>query len=336
MRQLIATAAVVVLVAAALASGAGAQVVPDPRDGGQVAGVFDNDNGSGVTVVAGVSGSVPGNAGVAGDTSRASRPCAVLSARLLTSGADTLGTYPATLTGAEVAAARTSSLEDGGFYVRYCQRESGVWELVAVFQFQEGDSVPVEPVVAPEALAQLALARIVVPAPRPATAPAISADTLVGITTWLWVDPAQWRPLTASAAAGGLEVTATVTPTLVTWDMGEGRGTEPIVCRGPGTPYRPDIRDKYQRTNCGYVYQWASFDHPAQADPRDADDDRYHASATIAWSVSWSASNGASGTLADLSSTAPFALRVDEVQAVICYNTRLGDCRADDAVGGPA
>jgi hypothetical protein len=308
------------------------QAQSDTVNDGNAFGSLDTSTGPGLRVVVGAGGAVTGAAGSGGGGGAVgSRPCAILPAQPQTSGADTFGAFPPTLTDAEVAAGRTASLTDGGFYVRYCLETPGLWELVAVFQFQEGTPAPVTPVIAPEALAQLALAQIVVPKPRPATAPAIDVDTLVGIETWLWVDRAQWQPLTASAEAGGLRVTATVTPQRVTWDMGEGRGKEPVVCQGPGTPYRQDVRDKYQHTSCGYVYQWASFDHPAQDDPRAAGDDRYHASATITWSVAWSASNGAEGTLADLRSTAPFALRVDDVQAVVCYNTRLGDCHADAA-----
>ena len=235
--------------------------------------------------------------------------------------------YPQALGDAEVAGLRTSSLADGSFYLRYCLL-NGVWTLVGVFQFRQGQPAVPEAAVDPVVLAQLALARIDLPKPRPSTAPAMTADTLVGITTWLWIDPDQWQPLQAQAEAGGLRVTATVTPASVTWDMGEGRDTAPVVCHGPGTPYRRDVTDGMQHTDCGYVYRWASFDHRAD-DTRALADDRYHASATIRWTVHWQASNGVDGNLADLESTTAFDLKVDEVQAVVCVGTRVGGCSAD-------
>ena len=285
---------------------------------------------SGVEVVVGSRETVPGGAPTpASDGVSAALQCVIVAAQPRTSGPDTLPSYPQTLTASEVAGLRTSQLVDGSFYLRYCLTE-GVWTLVGVFQFREGQAAVPVAAVDPAALAQLAVARIDLPEPRPSTAPAMSVDTLVGITTWLWIDPAQWRPLQAEAQAGVLRVTATVTPVSVTWDMGEGRGTEPVVCRGPGTAYRRDVKDDVQRTTCGYVYRWASFDHGG-GDRRDVGDDRYHGSATIRWAVHWTASNGEENDLADLSTTTAFDLRVDEVQAVVCVGTPLGQCDA----GGP-
>ena len=61
-----------------------------------------------------------------------------------------------------------------------------------------------------------------------------------------------------------------------------------------------------------------------------AADDRYHASATIRWAVHWRASNGEQNDLADLATTTAFALKVDEVQAVVCVGVPLGACHAGD------
>jgi hypothetical protein len=207
-------------------------------------------------------------------------------------------------------------------FALYCQTQADLWTFSGVGPFQPTGGGP-----APAETAELALSQIVVPSPGIRTAPALELTGLVGIATWLWVEPSTWRPLSASASAGGLTVTATVTPTSVTWEMGEGRGTEPVVCDGPGTPYRLDVADALQRTDCSYTFQWASTDHRRGSDDGLADDDDlYHASATVTWSVRWAASNGESGALASITSTTSFDLRVGEVQAVVCYETDLSEC----------
>jgi hypothetical protein len=316
---------------AALAAPESAVQQSDSTQQGNIHGGLDESGPDpGVQIVVGGPGTVP--AAATTDRSGATpahTQCAIVPAQPATSGADSLPRFPETLGADEVAGLRTLQLVDGSFYLRYCLTE-GVWTLVGVFQFRQGQAAVPVAAVDPAALAQLAVARIDLPAPRPSTAPAMSVDTLVGITTWLWIDPGQWRPLTAEAQAGLLRVTATVTPVSVTWDMGEGRGTEPVVCRGPGTAYRRDVKDDLQQTTCGYVYRWASFDHGG-GDRRDVGDDRYHGSATIRWAVHWTASNGEENDLADLSTTTAFDLRVDEVQAVVCVGTPLGQCDA----GGP-
>jgi hypothetical protein len=207
-------------------------------------------------------------------------------------------------------------------FALFCHTADNLWTFSGVGPFQQPGGGP-----APAETAELALSQIVVPAPGIRTAPALELTGLVGIATWLWVEPTTWRPLSASASAGGLTVTATVTPTSVTWDMGEGRGTEPVVCDGPGTPYRLDVADSLQRTDCSYTFQWASTDHRrASEDGLADDDDLFHASATVTWSVRWVASNGESGALASITSTTSFDLRVGEVQAVVCYETDLSEC----------
>lgn len=327
MRVAVASVAIAWLCATTMA--ASAQERSGTTQDGRFTAIFDeHDSGPGVEVVVGGPGRPPLSAVAAGSGSApAHAQCAIVAAQPATSGADSLPRFPHTLTAGEVAGLRTSQLVDGSFYLRYCLT-GGEWTLVGVFQFRDGQAAAPVAAVDPAALAQLAVARIDLPEPRPSTAPAMSVDTLVGITTWLWIDPAQWRPLQAEAQAGGLRVAATVTPVSVTWDTGEGRGTAPVICDGPGTVYRRDVKDELQRTTCGYVYRWASFDHGG-GDRRDAGDDRYHGSATIRWAVHWTASNGEQNDLADLSTTTAFDLRVDEVQAVVCVGARLGGCASD-------
>ncbi len=271
----------------------------------------------------------PGSDAVpAGEAGVPTRECAALRVPLPAGAGPDGARFPPVLTTAEAQQFLPATKVPGQLYVRYCTTDGTSWLLVGGFVFQPptptGAPVPA-PAPAPQVLALQALANAHVPAPRIGTAPPYRNDTVVGIATWLWIDPNQWHPLSASAAAGGLTVTATVTPTTVTWDMGEGHDKQPTVCHYPGTIYNTSIPDDIQHTDCSYVFQWASWDHRDDTPGTDADD-LYHAHTTIDWQVTWAASDGEFGTLADLTSTTPFDLRVEDVQAVVCENTHLGDC----------
>jgi hypothetical protein len=194
---------------------------------------------------------------------------------------------------------------EGRMYTRYCQVGPNRWESQGVYTYTPGG--PGE-VLAPVDVARQALAKITVPDPVPLTSPGVGVPQIVGLPTWLWVDPATWQPLSDSATVGGMTITATVTPTHITWDMGEGRGKDPVTCDGPGTPYDPDGPDS-QRTDCSYTYQFVSDDQGGGV---------YHAHAFMVWEVSWSG-GGATGTLTPIQRTTAFDLGVTERQAVVTY-----------------
>jgi hypothetical protein len=106
-----------------------------------------------------------------------------------------------------------------------------------------------------------------------------------------------------------------------------------VTCEGPGKPYRFDVPDNTQHTGCSYVFQWASDDHRHDDHGEDADD-LYHAQASIVWNVTWQATTGESGTLADMTTTTTaFDLTIGEIQAVVCYDTPLGHCNPTTTVG---
>lgn len=130
--------------------------------------------------------------------------------------------------------------------------------------------------------------------------------------TFFWVDqaPGQWAPVTATASAGGLSVTASAQPVQLIVDPGDGN--EPPVCQGAPVAvtkaaYRPDIQ------GCSYVYRDSSAMAP--------NGESFPVTVTIMWHATWSASNGESGDLGYLSTTsATRDLQVAEVQAVIVPN----------------
>jgi hypothetical protein len=215
----------------------------------------------------------------------------------------------------------------GQMYAVYCQRSD---DATGTFNLRDPLGVftprPAQPAPDPaEALAARALSQITLPTPTPSTAPPRNIVGLVGIATWLWIEPSQWTALSATAAAGGISVTATATPVRTVWDLGEGHGRRPVTCHGPGTPYRFGINDDAQRTWCSYTFTWASDDH-RHDDPNTDTDDLYHAQASIVWNVGWQASTGRTGTLADMTTSTAFDLSVGEIQAVVCSDTPLGQC----------
>lgn len=131
--------------------------------------------------------------------------------------------------------------------------------------------------------------------------PAPGIDSLVNLPTWLGVE--NWRDNTVSASEGGLTITVTARPVSVLWQMGEGS----VTCSGPGNRYNPGIREENQSTDCSWTYKHSSAGQPGE---------KYQASATLRYAVTWSASNGESGSLGTGSRTTPFQLRVAERQAL--------------------
>ena len=160
-----------------------------------------------------------------------------------------------------------------------------------------------QPVVAvaqlsPVVVAEQAVRRLGLSSPVIRMAPPSGDAQLVGVATWLWIDPASWKTLSASASAGPVTTTATATPSKVTWNMGNG---DSVTCQGPGTPYDPSQPNA--TTNCSYT--WAA---PGT----------YTVTATIYWSVSWTAKGTAGGGNLGVQGgpASSVAVRVEESQAI--------------------
>lgn len=160
-------------------------------------------------------------------------------------------------------------------------------------------AVPVDPV----ALAQQAVKQIGFASPTIEMSPPEGSPQLVGVATWLWIAPAAWQTLTASATAGPVTTTATAVPSKVVWDMGDG---DSVTCDGPGTPY--SASDSGTTTEC--LYTWPS--------PGD-----FTVTATIYWSVIWTATGAAGGGNLGVQAgpAAEVAVTVTESQAI---NTASG------------
>jgi len=114
---------------------------------------------------------------------------------------------------------------------------------------------------------------------------------VIGLPVWMWVTnpiastySTSDDPLTASASAGGITVTARAYVERVEWDMGDG--SDPITC-GAGTEYNVSVDQKKESPDCGYTYTKTSWDQPNH---------RYAVTASSYWRVDW-AGAGQSGTI---------------------------------------
>lgn len=179
----------------------------------------------------------------------------------------------------------------GSWVRRICVDENGSETGTVVWSPRRA---PVDPV----ALAQQAIRYSPLPAPALGMSPSSDRDQLVNVPTWLWINPAAWQPVSASASAGGVTVTTSAKPLRVVWDPGDGLG--PVACEGPGTPYDPS--HPAAAPTCSHTYL-----RPAE---------RAVVTATVEWGVRWSSTAGSSGDLGVVRRSSSVPVRVAESQAI--------------------
>ena len=151
------------------------------------------------------------------------------------------------------------------------------------------------------------------PLPDPAIRHNPSGDALVNLSTWWWVDPQQWRPLSQRTSIGPVWARVTARPVKSVWDAGDG--TAPLTCRGGGTPYDSKRSADSQASDCSHVYKHSSANQPqAGSDPNDR---FFTVTVTVYWRVRFVGAAGAAGALPVMTRTSRFPLRVDERQTVV-------------------
>ncbi|MCA1684101.1 MAG: hypothetical protein LC708_03110 [Actinobacteria bacterium] len=205
---------------------------------------------------------------------------------------------PVELSESTVQAMGGQRASPGGWYMRACYVADATGE--SVLRVPVWLSTP--PVASPEVLARQARSMLTLPDVLIRVSPA--GDQLVGLPSWLAVDPASWQTRSATASVPGVSVTATARPVTATWLMGDGNS---VVCHGPGTVWRPGWDPAAASPDCGYRYVRSSAGAPGAAFP---------VTVTISWQVSW-AGAGQSGTVPGLTTTGGVRLRVAESQTVI-------------------
>ena len=203
----------------------------------------------------------------------------------------------------------TGGPEAGQFYIVSCTGPGLsshdsiiVWLANQVYGAPEG--------ITPSAVAQRAASSIVLPSPVIRTDPA--AASVVNIQTWLWVEPSVWHPRTATASLAGISATARATPISVDFSTGDGSH---LVCDGPGTPYNTSLPAGVQNTSCSHRYTRSSA---GQSSPDgNPNNSAYAITATITWSVSWTADGfSGGGILPSLTTSATTSLRVEQIESL--------------------
>lgn len=140
----------------------------------------------------------------------------------------------------------------------------------------------------PREVAQLAIADMRLTAINIGIAPKAEDGSvgIVGMPVWMWVaNPNEhtWGPITATASAGGVTVTATARVHKVTWDMGDGNK---VTCTTAGMPYEAAYGNK-KSPDCGHVYTTSSSSEPGQ---------KFTVTATSDWVIEWEGA-GQAGTI---------------------------------------
>ena len=127
----------------------------------------------------------------------------------------------------------------------------------------------------------------------------LDAPLITQLATFLWVDPAQWQPISASASIPGhLTVTATATPTTMWWS---GAETGPIQCYPPGIPWHPGAPEECTMT---YKTSSATNDHVLEL--------------TVVWEVTYTCSAYCgSGSLDPITRVDTRPVRVAEIQSIV-------------------
>lgn len=171
--------------------------------------------------------------------------------------------------------------------------------------------IPAEPPT-PGELASTARGRLVGRMPEPVvnSSPASGVASVVGVPSF--VEVGNWTgELTDSECAGGLCVTVTARPAL-TWSSGEPEaGT--IACAGAGSRFEPNGGSPDTQAAADGACAWA-YTMRTGVDGRPT---AWDGSVSVTWSISWTASSGASGTLPAVTRTAAVPRSVAEVQTVV-------------------
>jgi hypothetical protein len=130
----------------------------------------------------------------------------------------------------------------------------------------------------PVTLAEKAIERMDLVSPTIGMTPlSAGAPLLVGMDAWLWVEnagPHGYGPITRTATAGPVSVTATARVTKVVWDLGDGTRR---TCRSAGTPWSPE-KGTGPSPTCGHRYLTPSTSEP---------DGSFTVRATAHWQVEW-------------------------------------------------
>lgn len=180
---------------------------------------------------------------------------------------------------------------EGKMMIRRCEGDTGDRPAV-VFVPNGTNPAAGPPPPSPAELAERAIRRMGLLGPDITLAPAEDSKygATIGFPVWMWTERSEARtgPITRSASAAGITVTATATLQKITWRMGDGKT---VVCEGPGTPWTEADAGE-ESPDCGHVYRELS------------ESGKYRVSANSTWVVRWSGGGQSDSQTLNLGSTA--------------------------------
>lgn len=190
---------------------------------------------------------------------------------------------------------------------RHCTREATGVEEGWMVGLDLVDGATAAAVPATDVLVAHARSQLDLDLPEVATSPPRGGQQLVGVPVWFWVENSE--PVSTTAEIPGLSATLTAAPAGTEVSIATGattRGGSPIAaathrCDGGGEAFDPQRHGPWDRSACSHVFDWNAT---------------YQVEITVAWELSWTASNGESGSLPVVERTTAFSLTVQEGRAV--------------------
>ncbi|MGW7641748.1 ATP/GTP-binding protein [Streptomyces decoyicus] len=190
--------------------------------------------------------------------------------------------------------------DGGAIYTRECFTGNKVGSVGPFWSAKAPGAQTVDP----EVLARQAVDRMRLSGPD-IQSPRADGTYVVGMPMWLHVGQSRttFGPASATAAAGGVQVTATAKVTEIKWSMGDGSA---LTCRGPGAAYKPAY-GKRPSPDCGHLYRRTSAGQ---------DGKKFTVTATSTWQVDWNgAGQQGQGQFTEVR-TAQVRVSVGELQAL--------------------
>ena len=164
----------------------------------------------------------------------------------------------------------------------------------------------------PGALAETVRGRLIGQLPQPVveSSPPAGTASIIGVPVFVTV--VNWTGVvTQTECAGGLCVTVTATPQL-TFRPGEP-GAPTVQCAGSGTRFAPDAGTPEAQASSPGACTWTYTTRTGASGRPSA----WPGQASVSWSISWTATTGASGSLAAVTRSTDVPRPVAEVQTVI-------------------
>lgn len=193
------------------------------------------------------------------------------------------------------------SPSQGSLKLLICQGGGALQGWPRVVFAPNGQPVVV-PQVSPAELAEQAISEMGLSAPDIRLAPPADSPhgATIGFPVWMWTArrEATIGPVTRTASAGAITVTATATLARIDWSMGDGTT---VGCPGPGTEFTDDLAGQPSPT-CGHVYRSLVAGEAAGIN------------ATSRWEIHWS--GGGQSAFRTMALTSSARLPVREIRTL--------------------